>query len=508
MSGDDGLPKIPLDVPDFIPEIPDVMSRSPPVAGPVPPSSLIIPAAALPRPIPLRPSPTSPPPVRKPPGIIPIPIASIKREETVAISDRPASPRDSTKITVQGHTLDRDSVQPIVADEIIRPASPVASVTVPNTGTVRGRQVLPVTSQPQPKIVQPPIRNAAGIRMPVPRNKNSEPSTGTFGPRTPAAPTASVRTAPPAPVPAPVPAVPRAASPIRQSVPVPPNKVTASTTMVSVPAPPMPALNTPNYAAMSPELQAQHRAQFIGQFGILRNAWPNYHIPEITNEMSLSEIHAQYTIYLRHIHVTHGVDQYKVYMVIMWLIVEAVLTKMGLPIGGYTVMQLKSMNKYDQLLIELGETNYKSNGSVSIMQSNWPVEARLFFMALLNAVAFIIIKMLSNVIGEGAAVPIIEGLMSFIAGTPPQPGQTLFGGPGASANPNQLPGPLPSLTPPNPMAGTPMAGMDLASLIGSLGSMFLNGGRPNAAPAAAPTSASAPAASGNSAQRFAPAYEE
>ena len=252
---------------------------------------------------------------------------------------------------------------------------------------------------------------------------------------------------------------------------------------------------------MADELQAQYRADFRTKFGILRNAWPNYHIPDFPDDMALEQVHAQYDIYVRHIHISQNVDQYKVYMVIGWLLLELALTKLGLNIGGYTVSQMSSMTKYERLLIELGENSYKETGGAGGASSSWPVEVRLFFMSLVNAVTFIIIKMLASYIGEGMANTVVDALSSFLSGSPPQPGQVLFGGP---AQPTAQPA-GPNVQPmPNVGGSGPLAGLDVASLIGNFGSMFL-GRQNNSAPAAAPATAvpNAPTT-----PRYAPAYEE
>jgi hypothetical protein len=260
---------------------------------------------------------------------------------------------------------------------------------------------------------------------------------------------------------------------------------------------------------MSPAEQAQHRAHFRTRFGILRNAWPNYYIPDVPDDMPLEQVHAQYDIYVRHIHISRDVDQYKVYLVIMWLLIELFCIKIGLNIGGYTVAQMRSMTKYERLLIELGETNYRSASVEGAAQSNWPVEVRLFFMALVNAVTFIIIKMLANYIGENTATTIVEGISSYVSGAPPQPGQILFGGPAQVAQPGS--GPAPGGAP-MPAVGGPFGGIDMASMLGNLGSMFLRtqgplvGSAPQAAPAVAQVATSVPAAPNT--PRYRPVYDE
>lgn len=239
----------------------------------------------------------------------------------------------------------------------------------------------------------------------------------------------------------------------------------------------LPELNIPNYDSMSLEEQAQHRANFINKFGILRSSWPNYDIPIITDNMSLKQIHAQYDVYIRHIHISKDMDNYKIYLVIVWLIVELFCTKIGLNVAGYTTSQMKSMNKYEKLLIELGETNYKStvaaNGTV---QSEWPIEIRILFMTLTNAVVFIIIKMLANSIGEGVATNIVDGIFSYLSGTPPQSGQNLLGSNigNVSQEMNGTSGAIPGGNSiPQMNNNSLFGGMDLTSLLGTMGSKLI-----------------------------------
>ena len=73
---------------------------------------------------------------------------------------------------------------------------------------------------------------------------------------------------------------------------------------------------------------------------------------------------------------------------------------LGMNFGGYTINQMNMMNKYERLLIELGENSYSSIGST------WSVEARIIFMTLFNALIFFIIKLLSSYMpGIGSILP-------------------------------------------------------------------------------------------------------
>lgn len=285
-----------------------------------------------------------------------------------------------------------------------------------------------------------------------------------------------------------------------QSIMPPP----AGSLVVASPLAKLPANVFPDYSAMTPEEQMQHRANFRTRFGILRTAWPNYYIPDVPDNMPLEQVHAQYDVYIRHIHISSSVDKYKVYLVIMWLLIELFCTKIGLKIGGYTVSQMRSMNKYEQLLIELGETKYKNDAATGQMtgQSDWPVEVRIFYTALVNAVVFIVIKMVADYIGEGMADTIVNALASYVTGSPSQPGQTLFGGPQTPTTATIAP--MPNI---GGGGGGLLGNLDIPSLIANIGSSFIGGQAPRASNT--PQTPAAPAVNNTqSAGRFRPAYEE
>ncbi len=54
---------------------------------------------------------------------------------------------------------------------------------------------------------------------------------------------------------------------------------------------------------------------------------------------------------------------------------------------------MNQINKYDRLLIELGETKTKESGSSLFGCASWRPEFQLLAMSLLNAVFFIVIKL-------------------------------------------------------------------------------------------------------------------
>jgi hypothetical protein len=171
-----------------------------------------------------------------------------------------------------------------------------------------------------------------------------------------------------------------------------------------------PVLNVdpmPDYNALSDLEKAQSRELFRVKFGILRDGFRNFHIPDcVGDDEPLEVIHARYDMYLRHIHISTSADDYRKYLYFLFLIIEVIATRwLGLPCGGYTIAQIKSMSKYEKLLIELGEKYYVPGGS------EWPIEYRIIFLALFNAVVFIGIQYLANIIGSRDAAETIVNLL-------------------------------------------------------------------------------------------------
>lgn len=137
---------------------------------------------------------------------------------------------------------------------------------------------------------------------------------------------------------------------------------------------------------------------------------------------------------------------------------------LGLKLGGYTFNQLALMNKYEKLLVELGEKSYGSLGST------WPVEARIIFMSLFNAVIFLVIRLFSSYLGPGLGDILQQIVNSFMNQEDPsdqiKQGQGMALTDGISELP-EIP------------AGGGGGGFDLGSLLGGLSGMLGGGGNNN-----------------------------
>jgi hypothetical protein len=262
----------------------------------------------------------------------------------------------------------------------------------------------------------------------------------------------------------------------------------------------------PDYESLTKIEQAHHRASFKSRYGILRSAWPTYHIKDPSPETPLAEIHAEYATYVKHIHITKQVNQYKTYLVVLWLLIEVFCKKIDLvDIEGYTMSQFKAMNDYEKLLIELGEINNKNtiitaNGNTD---NQWPVEVQICYMALFNAICFIGVKMLSNYLGENVAKDIISSLSSLFANAPPPQNEerTVYvnedGVPIAQRDSNGIP--LGGMPIPKNDSQDITSNINIPSLLATLGSSYIRSTNN--------TKPTEPKATDN-AKRFQPMYTE
>jgi len=236
------------------------------------------------------------------------------------------------------------------------------------------------------------------------------------------------------------------------------------------PPPPPPKVTPPPAEALADsdleELQklkvyeAKMRADYRVKFSILREGYPQMQIPEPDEKQSIPEIEAMYKEYVKRIHIDSSVEQNKVYLLILWLLIEVVGCRLlRLPFNGYTLNQFKYMSKYQMLLIELGEKSYEST-----MGEGWPVEIRIGAMALFNGVIFILVQMLADKVGTSMAEELRDLISNFL--TQNRGSDVLRRAAEASAD-NPPP-------PPAPQEAEPPLG-NLGNVIAQLASVFTGG---------------------------------
>ena len=135
------------------------------------------------------------------------------------------------------------------------------------------------------------------------------------------------------------------------------------------------------------QLEEQERKMYLRKLKILKKRSPNLEIPDYSEHTPLSTLRDKYEELMQDLHLDHSVDQYKTYLAGSFMIMEIVGTSvLNMPVGGFAKTQLANMNKYDSLLIELGEKSYSSK------HSSLPVEVRLIGFALLQFGIFYVSK--------------------------------------------------------------------------------------------------------------------
>ena len=190
----------------------------------------------------------------------------------------------------------------------------------------------------------------------------------------------------------------------------------------------------PNYQAMTPTDRARIRADFITKFGILRKAFPEFKIPALNPDDSLEVVHIQYKRYISQIHIENAADKWKIFLVIGWVVLELGGVKgLGLNLTGYTMAQITMMNKYQQLLIELGEAEQLDIGG------DWPVYVRIIGLSLFNGCIFLATRYLGKFLGPaaGKAVQMVLGVVSGEEKKGTQEGQGSDSNPGPETPPEK-----------------------------------------------------------------------
>ena len=191
--------------------------------------------------------------------------------------------------------------------------------------------------------------------------------------------------------------------------------------------------NRPNYSRITKQQETFLRQEFKVKFGILRSTYPQWEVVEPDNTLTLDQIHDLYDHYLKQIMISRESGNYKTYMVIFLMVIEVIGVKfLKLNMSGYTMSQLRIMNRYDALFIELGEKYLVSSGS------NWPVEARIVMMMLFNAVIFLVVRYLCSWMGMEGIADTLQNMIDNMLNGPSMISQN--SGPIGSSNP--IPDPL------------------------------------------------------------------
>jgi hypothetical protein len=299
------------------------------------------------------------------------------------------------------------------------PKSPSPRIGQKNISLDNTPALTPVTATPNIKIVSPLLSQAPTLKNPFNRAPSppmvKQINSPIYKVASPVRPKSPVLTA----------------SPRQSYIPVPENKQDPSVPALpqSTYIPPqyqqtdenmLYGYGQPDYSRLNPEQQNYLKAQFKVKFSILRANYPQWGIIEIHDSFTLEQINELYTYYIRQIMVSKETGNYKVYLVIFFMIIEVIGVKiLKLNMSGYTMSQLRRMNQYDSLLNELGEKWLVGGGS------NWPVEARLLVTAATNAVIFLGVKYLCGWMGVDGLADTIQNFFDSMINGPENQSNTI-----------------------------------------------------------------------------------
>lgn len=133
------------------------------------------------------------------------------------------------------------------------------------------------------------------------------------------------------------------------------------------------------------------KQELLHRFAILRRGHQGSPelatIPEFNEFSNYDEMKLSYDNAVRRLALDSSVSSYKNYLIMGFYLIEFGGTKyFKLPFDGFAMEQIGSMNKYERLLVELGEKSYLEP------DSKWPVELRLLGVLTMNAGIFLMTK--------------------------------------------------------------------------------------------------------------------
>lgn len=133
------------------------------------------------------------------------------------------------------------------------------------------------------------------------------------------------------------------------------------------------------------------KRELLFKFKRLKKTYPKVDLPDFNMMSNHENMKRTYDTTIKNLAIDSTVEGYKSYLMMGFMGCEIALGKIGFDMEGYTQQQTLYMNKYEKLLIELGEKSY-----VPSSINKWPVEIRLMALVLFQTTIFIISKIIAK----------------------------------------------------------------------------------------------------------------
>ena len=151
---------------------------------------------------------------------------------------------------------------------------------------------------------------------------------------------------------------------------------------------------------------------FKSKFENLKLNYPDRNIT-FPEGKSLNKIHDSYHNIIKAIYVNMNLGQIQLGYIIVLMAVEFTSVKaFNIPLAGFTKMELKRMHRYNQMMVEIGESLYSTGGTP------WPIEWRILGTLVMNVVIFIALKCLAQYVGGESMTEVIRNAVDKVLDNP------------------------------------------------------------------------------------------
>lgn len=139
------------------------------------------------------------------------------------------------------------------------------------------------------------------------------------------------------------------------------------------------------YVTKTEEEELSKKREILYNFQKLRKLYPSIKIPEFSEHTDIKTLEREYAFIVKDLEVNSSVETYKNYLILAFKGLELLLVNyMNFEdIRGFADQQLLVINKYESILMEIGERNYIAENK------KWPAEVRLLGVFLMQTAMFL-----------------------------------------------------------------------------------------------------------------------